>query len=198
MKQRQGSLGQRPQSVAEWIIFLAVTGVVLTSPYGGRAVTSLIEAYLDERARAKKIRAKFEARNIFQALYRLKKKKIIQVKQQGNEVRILLTARGRLKKLAYDIEKMKIPKPKRWDRRWRFLVFDIPEEMRLARDALRDRLKQLGFIQFQQSIWIYPYPCEEEIEFVTEFLKVGRYTTLLTVKLDDDKALREAFSKLGL
>ena len=198
VKQRQRSFIQKPQSASEWIILIAVTGVVLTSPYGGKAVASLVKAYLNERARSKEIQKKLETRNISQALYRLKKRKIIQVKRQGDKVRIILTEKGRLKKLAYDVERMRIPKPKSWDKQWRFLVFDIPEEMRLVRDILRDRLKQLGFIQFQQSIWIYPYPCEEEVEFLTEFLEVSKFSTLLTVKLENDKPLRAAFSRFAL
>lgn len=152
MKHRQRSFVRKPQSISEWIILIAVTGVVLTSPYGGKAVAGLVKAHLDNRAKNKKMQEEFEARNISQALYRLKKRKIIRIKRQGDKVRIVLTEKGRLKKLSYDVERMRIPKPKTWDGYWRFLVFDIPEEMRLARGAFRDRLKQLGFIQFQQSI----------------------------------------------
>ncbi len=195
---RSPKLFDGPQSVSEWIVLIAVTGVVLTSPYGGKAVASLVKAYLDERARSKKIQQEFEARNISQALYRLKKRRIIQIRQQGNKTRIILTEKGRLRKLTYDVERIKVPKPERWDGYWRFLIFDIPEDRALARDAFRRKLKQLGFIQFQKSVWIYPYPCETEIDFLTEVLKVRRFLTLLTVKIKDDKPLRKSFAQFNL
>lgn len=34
------------------------------------------------------------------------------------------------------------------------MVFDVPEDQRDARDALRAFLKECGFRQFQQSIWV--------------------------------------------
>lgn len=41
----------------------------------------------------------------------------------------------------------------KWDGKWRLVVWDIPEKRRLARDLLRFKLKQLGFTQWQKSIW---------------------------------------------
>lgn len=42
---------------------------------------------------------------------------------------------------------------KEWDGKWRLLIFDIPEKRRQARDLLRSKLKQWGFVHFQQSVW---------------------------------------------
>ena len=188
----------KSKSLPEWIVLLAATGIILTSPYGGRFLVKGVKYYLEERARAERLRQKFEARNISQALYRLKKRRIIKIRKKGNKVTILLTEKGRLKKLAYDIEKIEIPKSQVWDRQWRFLVFDVPESKREARDAFRRKLRNMGLVQFQQSVWIYPYPCEGEIGFLAEFLKVSRFMTILTVKVNDDKPLRESFKKFNL
>ncbi|MDP2650510.1 MAG: hypothetical protein Q8P04_00195 [bacterium] len=188
----------KPKTVPEWIILLAVTGIVLTSPYGGKVLIKGLKYYLEERARAERIRQKFEAKNISQALYRLKKRKLIRVKKKGDKVTILLTEKGRIKKLAYDIERIKIPKPQVWDKQWRFLIFDIPEDRRESRDAFRARLKDLGLIQFQQSVWIYPYPCEQEIGFLAEYFKVNKFLTILTVKVQNDEPLRSQFKRFNL
>ena len=188
----------KPQTASQWIILLAVTGVILTSSYGGKVATGVIREYLRKRARDKEIQQKLDSKNISRALYNLKKRKIIQVREKNGKVRIILTEKGRLKKLDYDMERMTIPKPKSWDKYWRFLVFDIPEDKKLIRDELRAGLKRLGFIQFQQSVWIHPYPCEEEIDFLAEFLKVNQFLTLLTVRVKDDRPLRDHFKHLKL
>ena len=73
-------------------------------------------------------------------------------------------------------------------------MFDIPESEKFAREALREKLKNLGFAQFQKSIWIYPYPCENEIDFVTEFFSIAKHVNLITVKIDDDRPLRAEFN----
>ena len=197
IKRRQ-PLFSKPQTASEWIILLAVTGVVLTSPYGGKVVVKAIKAYLDERALSKKEQEELESRNISQALYKLKKRKIIQVKETNGKVRIILTERGRFRKLTKDLKNMRIPKPVAWDKKWRLLIFDIQEIQIVTRNAFRRELKRLGFIQFQQSAWIYPYPCEEEVDFLAEYFKVNKFLTLLTVKIENDNPLKSKFTHLKL
>ena len=197
-RSRRPSVFDKPQTASEWIILLAITGVVLTSPYGGKVIVKAIRAYLDERALSKKEQEKLESRNISQALYGLKKRKIIQIKERNGKVRILLTEKGRIRKLNRDIKKLKLPEPNLWDKSWRFLVFDIPEAKNVTRNAFRSELKRLGFIQFQQSVWIHPHPCEEEVDFLAEYFKVNRFLTLLTVKVKDDKVLKKRFAYLNL
>lgn len=43
---------------------------------------------------------------------------------------------------------------KDWDGKWRIVIFDIPEEKRGVRDLFRRRLKEWGFKNWQQSVWI--------------------------------------------
>lgn len=197
IKKRQ-PLFSKPQTATDWIIFLAVTGVILTSPYGGKFVTKAIKAYLHERALSKKEQEKLESRNISQALYNLKKRRIIQIREKSGRVRIILTEKGRFRKLTRDLKRMRIPKPNVWDKNWRFLIFDIPEAQIVIRNAFRSELKRLGFIQFQQSVWIHPYPCEEEVDFLAEYFKINKFLSLLTVKVENDKPLRSRFSHLGI
>ncbi|MEX2032989.1 MAG: hypothetical protein WD889_00310 [Candidatus Colwellbacteria bacterium] len=195
---KRQSFFTKPQTASEWIILLAVAGVVLTSPYGGKVITKLIKTYLHERGLSKEEQRRLESRNISQALYNLKKRKIIQIKEKNGKVRIILTEKGRIRKLVRDMRGMNIPKPDTWDRSWRFLIFDIPEAKNVVRNAFRSELKRLGFIQFQQSVWIYPYPCEGEIDFLAEYFKVNKYLTLLTARIKDDKVLRDKFPHLNL
>jgi DNA-binding transcriptional regulator PaaX len=67
---------------------------------------------------------------------------------------------------------MKIKEQGQWDGRWRIVFFDIPEKRRKARDALRDKLRDLGFYELQKSVFVHPFPCRDEIDFVVEFLKI--------------------------
>jgi len=46
---------------------------------------------------------------------------------------------------------------RKWDGKWRIVIFDISEKSRLLRNALRRKLKELGFGMLQQSIYISPY-----------------------------------------
>ena len=46
------------------------------------------------------------------------------------------------------------------------VIFDIPEKKKPAREALREKLKDLGMKKLQHSIWITPFPCEKEINLI--------------------------------
>lgn len=46
---------------------------------------------------------------------------------------------------------------KRWDKRWRLVIFDVKEIERHVRDGLRKKLKELGFGMVQRSVWLSPH-----------------------------------------
>jgi phenylacetic acid degradation operon negative regulatory protein len=72
-----------------------------------------------------------------------------------------LTSKGS-KKLKEDIPIFKLASQP-WDGRWRIVIFDIKEEKRFLREALRDKLLSLGFGMWQKSVYIIPYNIEQEI-----------------------------------
>jgi len=88
---------------------------------------------------------------------------------------------------------MKIER-KDWDGRWRIVVFDIPEKMRRSRDVLRDKLERLGFYELQKSVFVFPYQCEDEINFIIEYFNLRQYVrTGILEKIDNDLHLKKIF-----
>ena len=74
-------------------------------------------------------------------------------------------------------------------------MFDLPIRFSKAREALRWKLKELGFIQFQKSVWVFPYLCEDEIIFVADFFRVGKYVEILTVeRILRDESIKRHFN----
>lgn len=59
---------------------------------------------------------------------------------------------------------------KRWDGWWRLVVFDIPEETRYQRVSLQRKLVQLGFGQWQRSVYISPHDVMGEMN---DYLEVS-------------------------
>lgn len=109
-------------------------------------------------------------------------------------VTITLTQTGRKKALTYQLETMRIPTPRQWDGRWRLVIFDIPEKQKKARDALRYHLKRMGLRELQKSVFIIPYPCADEIDFLIEFFQLRRHVRQLTItSIDNELHLRKLF-----
>jgi len=73
-------------------------------------------------------------------------------------------------------------KRKKWDGSWRLVVFDIPEEKRVARDALRRKLKIFGFYPLQKSVFVFPFDCQKEILNLADFFEANENIEYIMAK----------------
>lgn len=186
----------RPKSALEWVILLAGTGIMLTSPMGAKFLTTELYRYITDKHKDKydePIRIKITTNSLTQVIYRLKRRQLIKMEEIEGRTVITLTEKGKGKRLTCNLDSLTIQQPAVWDGKWRLLIFDIPELKRGGRDRFRSKLKNMKFLQFQKSVWIYPYPCEKEIDFLAEALRVREHLTFLTVQIEDDVPLKEKF-----
>ena len=87
-----------------------------------------------------------------------------------------------------------LQRPRRWDKRWRVIIFDIPEYRRVTRDALRKMMQSFGFYRLQDSVWVYPYDCEDVVALAKAELKIGASVLYMVVeKIENDQRLKEEF-----
>ncbi len=113
---------------------------------------------------------------------KLRRQKLISIETVGSEERLVLTENGRKIFLRFDYENLEIGKVKIWDRHFRLVIFDIPEKQRRRRDLFRLKIKELDFVKFNDSVWIYPYPCQKEIDFIANYLGIGKYVHFALVR----------------
>jgi DNA-binding transcriptional regulator PaaX len=105
-----------------------------------------------------------------------------------------LTRRGKKRLIRFRADDLRLHRPSSWDQKWRMVIFDIPSAHKTARDLLRGRLKQLGFVQVQDSAWVTPYPSYREVQFVVELYGLRSFVRFLVVKeIDRDQDLRTHF-----
>ena len=108
--------------------------------------------------------------------------------------RLEITERGRAYLSLIEAGDSSRPKPKKWDKKWRMVIFDIKEEKKADRQRLRDFLRKLGFMKLQYSVWVYPYDCEDMITLIKSEFKIGRGILYLIVDtIEYDKPIREHF-----
>ncbi|TAK96906.1 hypothetical protein EPO05_00570 [Patescibacteria group bacterium] len=132
------------------------------------------------------------------AVRNLKHRKLIEIiREKDGKTFVRLTKRGEQSFREFYFDKLEIKKPNRWDKKWRVLIFDIPTNPRIynkTREALRFKIKMMGFRQLQKSVWIHPYPCEDEVLFLAGVYNVERFIEILTVdQLLHEKELRVVF-----
>src|SRR5205814_186585 len=105
-----------------------------------------------------------------------------------------LTEKGSLALERLKLEESLKQKPRRWDKRWRILIFDIPEHQKSLRDKVRRTLAALGFFRLQDSVWIFPYDCEDLVALLKADFKIGRdLTYLIAESVEYDHHLKKEF-----
>lgn len=137
---------------------------------------------------------KYDKRRLRQVVKRLSRQELISFRQEGRDTVVTLSEKGRARTLRFDVDNLKIKEPDAWDEKWRIVLFDIPESKKLARDAFRRKLKELGFYQFQKSAFIYPFECRNEIDFVRSIYEINDYTKyLIAEELEDEEFFKGWF-----
>lgn len=113
--------------------------------------------------------------NFHRKIYRLNQQKYIKTYAKNENKYLKLTQKGKNKIRRYLIEEIKIRKAKKWDKKWRVVIFDIPEDKKTIRNMLSRTLKRLGFIALQKSVFIYPFECFNEINQIRSIFNAKKY-----------------------
>ncbi|MEK7614479.1 MAG: CRISPR-associated endonuclease Cas2 [Patescibacteria group bacterium] len=87
-----------------------------------------------------------------------------------------------------------IKKPKRWDGKWRMVIYDLKESKKKLRDQLRMTLISFGFVKLQKSIWVYPHDCEDLITLIKADFKIGKEVLyVIADTIENDTHLKRVF-----
>jgi DNA-binding transcriptional regulator PaaX len=167
-----------------------ITGAIIIAASSPYFITNIIKA--NKRFR------RYPKQRVADTFTRLKREGLIMIERNNSQIYIKLTKEGKKKAGLYQIDNLSIKKPKKWDGKWRIVIFDIAELKRSHREAFRGKLKELGFKPLQKSVWIYPFPCQEEIVLLRDFFGLDKNDIQLIVaeKIESDEKLREIF-KVG-
>lgn len=131
-----------------------------------------------------------------QSIKGLERKKLIRIYTKGNNEVIEVTKAGERKVLEYNLDEMKLKVPRKWDGWWRVVMFDIPESKRQGRDAVSRKIKDLGMYPIQKSVFVSPYACKNEIDFIGEFFNVREH--LIYIKAKEIEGVRKVKEYFGL
>ncbi|HBV01775.1 MAG TPA: hypothetical protein DEF00_05355 [Candidatus Taylorbacteria bacterium] len=125
------------------------------------------------------------AERAIDALY---ESRLVEAKENADGTHTLvLSENGKKRSLTYRMYHMKIKHSGIWSKKWWIVLYDIPEDERVVRDAFRDHLKRLGFRKLQHSAGIYPFECGNEIDFIVEALDIRKYVRLIIAEHIDNE-----------
>ena len=128
-----------------------------------------------------------ERYRIKRAIFSLKNKKLVKTYLKDGQEFMEITENGRKKVLFYRLDEIKIKRNKKWDGFWRVAAFDIPERHRKARMALSRKMKEMGLLSLQKSLFISPFDFLDELDFIGDVFNVRKYILYFTIKNFSDK-----------
>ena len=166
-------------------------GIVIAASLSPQFFVHIARVYFKEKIRKAAWRRARKLRE-------LEKKNLVSFKELGGgTVCIELTHKGKTLVRQYNFETMRLTKPKRWDRTWRIVLYDIPLSKKQASDAFRAKLRGLGLYPLQRSVWISPYECLPEIEFLASVLEIDLNKCVAyfkTDKIPNERDVKKFFS----
>lgn len=127
----------------------------------------------------------FDKSVISQAIKRLREKGYIET--EANQEKILV----KITELGSDMLGIIGNDNKAWDKKWRIVIYDIPEDKKSIRDLLRRRLKDWGFKNWQQSIWITKRDVTERLRKAINKLGISKWVVVIE---SDDPAISNIIS----
>ncbi len=105
-----------------------------------------------------------------------------------------LTEKGESELRRLTLKEFASHRPRRWDGKWRVLMFDVPERDRRQRDRIREMLQLMGCVRLQDSVWVLPHDCEDMIALVKVDLKLGkRLVYLIAEAIEGEDSLKRHF-----
>ena len=172
------------KDVFELLLLGGAIMIAATSPY---FLVNLLRGYRRWK--------KYQKRKIYDAFSYLKKGGYIRIEERNRQIYISLTEKGKKKAGRFQIDNLEIDKSSRWDGQWRLVLFDVIELKKTHREALRGKLKELGFYSFQKSAWIAPWNCQKEISLLREFFGLSENELRLVVsgEIGSDKDVRKIY-----
>ncbi len=173
------------KDILYWLLITGAVSVAATSPY---FLTNFLRHY--------KRFNKYQKKQLSSTFYKLKKKNLLNIEKRGRQIHISLTEQGRKKAGWLQIDYLEIPRPKKWDGKWRLVIFDIAEIKKSFREAFRGKLIDIGFKPLQRSIWLHPFDCEAEIQILREFFNLSEKELRFIVaeKIGNDSEWRKVFN----
>ncbi len=186
-KLEEGARKKRAKGDLQRAILAAVgvTGII--------AIALIAPKALEQLKYSPRFRAKFDYR-ARTAAGRLVLRGEAQWMERDGRRYLRITEKGR-RQLALAEAKASLRKPqRRWDGRWRMVVFDIPERRRGTRNRLCGVMSEVGFERLQDSVWVYPYDCEDFIALLKADLRIGiDVLYAIADTIEHDTPLRKRF-----
>lgn len=194
-KQIDRKVFERKYAPAKDVLKLVGIGAFVTASLLMPGLPMALKPFLDEaRKNEREVWKRFNIPYLKRTLQRLEEQKLVEESLENGMQIIKITSQGRQKVLRMALNDLEIKKPKIWDRRWRLVSFDLPETMAKTRKVLVEYLSAWRFYPLHKSVYLHAYPCLKEVDFLREYLGIGKFVRTFTIiEIENDRQFRSFF-----
>ncbi|MDO8570492.1 MAG: hypothetical protein Q7R97_02805 [Candidatus Daviesbacteria bacterium] len=172
--------------------FVAASLIIPTLPMASKPIIDLYKK--KQREKEQKKLDRFNQWRLHQTLKRLYAQKVVEIIEENGEYSIKLSSKGQTKFLRYKLEEIMIDHPPKWDGKWRLIIYDVPKGKRIFAENFRRLLKKIECLKLQKSVYLAPYPCDKQIEFLRQYYDLSEEVLYLVVaKLENEKIYKTYF-----
>ncbi|MDO8638686.1 MAG: hypothetical protein Q7R43_03860 [Candidatus Daviesbacteria bacterium] len=172
--------------------FVAASLVIPALPMASKPIIDIYKK--KQREKEEKELAKFSQWRLHQTLKRLYSQKIVEIVEENGEASIKLSSEGQTKFLRYKLEEIMIDHPPKWDGKWRLIIYDVPQGKRVFAENFRRLLRKIECLKLQKSVYLTPYPCDKQIEFLRQYYDLSEEVLYLVIsKLENEKIYKTYF-----
>lgn len=192
-KQIDREVFEKKSAPVKEVLKLVGAGAFLAASFAIPNLPLALKPFLTDSSKQESWK-RFNIPYLKRVLYRLEKQKLVEVEEENGLQIIKITDRGRRRILKYSLDELAVEKPKKWDGFWRMVSYDLPEKFGHMRNILREYLRAWGFYPLQESVYLHAYPCLRQVEFLREYMGVGKYVrSFIVSEIENDKEFREFF-----
>lgn len=167
-------------------VFVASTLVIPTLP-------QVVKPYLADGTSAESWK-RFNISYLKRTIARLEREKLIRIARKNGRHELQVTDKGSRKILSYALDELSISKPRIWDKMWRMISYDVPKNHATTRDIFREYIRAWKFYPLHESVFLHAYPCEQEVDFLRQYLGISQFVRIFTViRIENDKEFRSFF-----
>jgi len=175
-----------------------IDGILDTLMLGGLVSAALVAPNMVQIVAStyiKHMSKRDQKREVQKIMQYMKRQAVITIKEVDELYEVTITEKGRQRAVRHNFDNLQIAPQKTWDEKWRIVIFDVPESYGYARRVLTTKLQSMGFKLLQKSVWVYPFPCRQEIELIKHvYSEVDPYIIFLeTSAIDKHNVLVQKF-----
>lgn len=171
------------------VLKLLAAGVILTTAVlfpGIAAIGPFIRGI--QREHEKKEWEKFNLWRLRFIIKRLQKQKVVEIVDGV----VKITGKGRKRLLKFNLEDMELSR--KTDGKWRLIIYDVANLRKSQRDRFRQMLQKLKLLQLQESVYLTPFVCEDEIEYLRQLFGIDKEVIVLKVSgIENEQVYKSYF-----